>query len=172
MSVKPLAAVLTLLAALTVASPARADDVQDVDRLIQAQRYTDALALIDKALADRPRDPQMRFLRGVVLEETHKTADAIAVFTALTQEYPELAEPYNNLGVIYAANAEFDKARLALENAVRLAPTFAAAFENLGDVDVRLAENAYAKASALEPGNANALRKLRLARELTAAPKP
>jgi tetratricopeptide (TPR) repeat protein len=40
------------------------------------------------------------------------------VFTKLTDDYPELPEPYNNLAVLYAAAGQYDKARAALEMAI------------------------------------------------------
>ncbi|CAN5444674.1 hypothetical protein BH09PSE6_BH09PSE6_07440 [soil metagenome] len=149
-----------------------ADDVQDIDRLLAVQKYDEALTKIDAGLAARPRDPQLRFLRGITLQDQAKLDDATAVFTALTQDYPELPEPYNNLAVIYAANADYEKARVSLETAVRLSPTYSVAYENLGDVHVRLAEAAYARVGRLDSANAAAQRKLRLTRELLTSTPP
>jgi Flp pilus assembly protein TadD len=143
-----------------------ADDYTDVNRLVQARQYGDALARADKYLAAKPRDPQMRFLKGVILAETGKPAAAIEAYTQLTQEYPELPEPYNNLAVLYAQQNEYDKAREALEGAVRANPNYATAHENLGDVYARLASQAYAKAQQIDPANATAPTKLALARQL------
>ena len=81
----------------------------------------------------------MRFLKGVVLTEAGAPAEAIAVFQSSTEDYPELPEPYNNLAVLYAAPAQYDKARAALEMAIRTNPGYATAHENLGDVYAQLA---------------------------------
>ncbi|CAN5167024.1 hypothetical protein BH10PSE17_BH10PSE17_04850 [soil metagenome] len=171
--IKPIA-VAALFALVSLCSPqlALADDVQDIDRLLNAQKYDEALVKIDAGLVARPRDPQLRFLRGVTLQDQKKLVDATAVFVSLTQDYPELPEPYNNLAVIYAANSEYEKARVSLETAIRLSPTYSVAYENLGDVYVRLAEGAYTRVGTLDPANAFAQRKLRLARELVIPPPP
>ena len=60
------------------------------------------------------------------------------------QDYPELAEPHNNLAAIYAAAGEYGKARAELEEAIRLNPRYAPAHENLGDVHALLAGQSYA----------------------------
>ena len=64
-----------------------------------------------------------RFLKGVILTEQNKTGEAIKVFTALTEDYPELPEPYNNLAVLYASQQQYDKSRQALELAIQT-PSF------------------------------------------------
>jgi Flp pilus assembly protein TadD len=133
---------------------------------VQAKQYDQALARADKYLADKPRDPQMRFLKGVIEADTGKRAEAIATYTQLTQEYPELPEPYNNLAVLYAQGGEYDKARESLEGAVRANPNYATAHENLGDVYAKLASQSYAKAQQIDPANATAPAKLALVRQL------
>jgi len=155
---------LAALCALPLA--ARADDYSDVNRLAQAKQYTEALARADQYLAAKPRDPQMRFLRGVVLADMGKRAEAIEAYTQLIQEYPELPEPYNNLAVLYAQGNEYDKAREALEGAVRANPNYAIAYENLGDVYAKLASQSYAKAQQIDPANTTAPAKLTLVRQL------
>ncbi|MBK5206948.1 MAG: tetratricopeptide repeat protein, partial [Polaromonas sp.] len=127
-------------------------------------------------LASKPRDPQMRFLKGVIQTETGKTSDAIATFTNITEDYPELPEPYNNLAVLYAGQSQFDKARAALEMAIRTNPSYATAHENLGDIYARLASQAYSKALQLDSSNATVQPKLALIHQLLApavkSPKP
>ena len=112
----------------------------------------------------------MRFLRGVILNEQGKQADATAAFTALTQDFPELPEPYNNLAALYASQSKFDQARAALETAIKLNPFYATAHENLGDIYAQLAGQSYGRALQLEPGIATIPRKLALVRQLFASP--
>ena len=50
--------------------------------------------------------------------ELGKTNDAIMTFQSLTEDYPELPEPYNNLAVLYSSKGQFEKARVALELAI------------------------------------------------------
>jgi tetratricopeptide (TPR) repeat protein len=111
----------------------------------------------------------MRFLKGVIQTESGKQADAVATFQKLTEEFPELPEPYNNLAVLYAGQSQFDKARAALEMAIRTNPSYATAHENLGDVYAKLASQAYSKALQLDAGNAGVAPKLSLIRNLFAA---
>jgi len=88
------------------------------------------------------------------------------VFFSLTQDHPELAEPYNNLAVLYAARGDYEQARAALEMAIRANPDYAIAYENLGDVHTQLAIRAYEKATKLETSNRAVRTKLELARDL------
>ncbi|MDO8906848.1 MAG: tetratricopeptide repeat protein [Hydrogenophaga sp.] len=145
---------------------AQADPYADVNRLVRAGQLNEALAKTDQYLATKPADPQMRFLKGVILTETGKSSEAIAAFLSLTQDYPELPEPYNNLAVLYAGQSQFDKARAALEMAIRTNPSYATAHENLGDVYAKLASQAYSKALQLDAGNTGAAPKLNLIRNL------
>lgn len=162
-------ALLALTLALTL-SVAHADDYGDVNALLRQGKPDEALAKADAYIAGKPRDPQMRFLRGVILTEQGKQTEAIAAFTQLTQDFPELPEPYNNLAALYAAQSQFDKARAALEMATKLNPDYATAHENLGDVYVRLAAQSYSRAKQLEPANTTVPPKLALIRQMFSAP--
>lgn len=156
---------IAIAAALTF-SVAHADEYTDVSQLVRAGKFAEALTKADQYLATKPRDPQMRFLKGVIQRDAGKTNDAIATFTRLTEDYPELPEPYNNLAVLYAGQSQFDKARAALEMAIRTNPSYATAHENLGDVYAKLASQAYNKALQLDATNPAVAPKLALIREL------
>lgn len=147
---------------------AQGDEYAEVNRLVRAGQLAEALTKADQYLAGKPRDPQMRFIKGVVQTESGKTTDAIATFTKLTEDFPELPEPYNNLAVLYAGQSQFDKARAALEMAIRTNPSYATAHENLGDVYAKLASQAYSKALQLDSGNQGVPPKLSLIRGLFA----
>ncbi|MFD0666330.1 tetratricopeptide repeat protein [Ramlibacter sp. MAHUQ-53] len=159
-----LAAALVLAVA---AGSALADDYADVARLLRAGQSAEALARADRYLAASPRDPQMRFLKGVALGDAGRSAEALEVLTRLVEEYPELPEPHNNLAVLHAARGDLDKARSALEAALRVNPSYATAHENLGDVYLGLAARAWERAQQLEPGLARSVApKLAAARSL------
>lgn len=149
-----------------VFSVAHADEYSDVNQLVRAGKLAEAMTKVDQHLATKPRDPQMRFLKGVIQRDSGKTQEAIATFTRLTEDYPELPEPYNNLAVLYAGQSQFDKARTALEMAIRTNPSYATAHENLGDVYAKLASQAYNKALQLDASNQAVAPKLALIREL------
>jgi tetratricopeptide (TPR) repeat protein len=91
-------------------------------------------------------DPVVMLQKGVSLMEANRTDEAIAALTKMATEYPQLPEPHNNLAVIYAARGQSDKARLALEAALRTHPAYAVAMENLSQIYARQAKDAYAKA--------------------------
>src|SRR4051812_9952901 len=149
---------------------ARADDLQEAAKLLKSGQQQQALDRVNRILAVRPRDAQARFLKGVILTDQGSTREAIEIFTRLTQEYPELPEPYNNLAVIYASQGQYEKARGALEQSIRTHPSYATAYENLGDVYAKLASQAYGKALQLDASNTGAQNKLSLVRELVREP--
>jgi tetratricopeptide (TPR) repeat protein len=157
---------LLTLAAAMMFSTAHADEYSDVAQLVRGGKLAEALNKADLYLATKPRDPQMRFLKGVIQRDAGKTTDAISTFTRLTEDFPELPEPYNNLAVLYAGQSQFEKARTALEMAIRTNPSYATAHENLGDVYAKLASQAYNKALQLDGANTGVPPKLALIREL------
>lgn len=151
---------------LAIPSLAWAGDSEDIQQLIKARQFTQALDRADKALQAQPKDVQLRFLRALTLAELNRSGDAIKAFTALAEDHPQLPEPYNNLAVLYAQQNQLDKARAALQMAIQTNPSYAIAHENLGDLYARLASQSYDKALRLEGGNPNIKTKLTLVREL------
>jgi Flp pilus assembly protein TadD len=151
---------LTALCALFLASTARADVYGDVRQLLRGGKLAEAEAQADAHLRAKPRDPQMRYLKGLMQRETGRIAEALETFRGLTEDFPELAEPYNGLAVIHAAQGRYEEARVALEQALRAHPGYAIAQENLGDVYLRLARLSYCAALRQEGGNAELKAKL------------
>lgn len=145
---------------------AYADDTQDVAKLLKDGQAAQALDGANKILAKTPKDKQVRFIKGLALIQLAKNAEAIKVFQGLTEDFPELPEPYNNLAVLYAQQNQYDKARQALEMAIQTHPSYAAAHENLGDIYAQLASQAYNKALQFDKGNTAAQTKLSLIGEL------
>lgn len=142
-----------------------ADEIADVQKLLAAGKNPEALQKADQFLSSKPRDPMMRFLRGISLSQAGRTAEAITAFTKLTEDFPELPEPFNNLAVLYAQQGQYDKSRNALEMAIRTNPSYATAYENLGDVYAKLASQAYSKALQIDTRSAVAP-KLAMVRDL------
>ena len=156
--------------AVAVAAPVFADNLADAQRLIKRGDYAQALERVNAQLADTPNEAQANFLKGVIYTETNQNAEAIAVFTKLTEDYPEMPEPYNNLAVLYARQKLYDKARMALEMAIQANPSYAVAYENLGDLHAKQASQAYAKAVQLDAGSKRTKAKLALANDLLKTP--
>ncbi len=166
---------LPLLAALLLPMQALAavPSIQDANQAFRQGDNKSALEKVNGFLAANPKDAQGRFLKGLVLTEMNRYADAIKVFTGLTEDYPELPEPYNNLAVLYAAQADYERAKNSLEMAIRTHPSYATAHENLGDIYAKMASQAYDKALQLDKSNTSAQTKLALIRDLfSPTPRP
>ncbi len=125
-----------------------------------------ALKIADDFLVDHPRDAQVRFLRAVILGDLNRPAEAATALESLTEDYPELAEPYNNLAVIRANEGKLGLAEHYLQLAIAAAPNYVTARENLGDLYISLAAAAYDDALRLAPENAGVRKKLTMTREL------
>jgi tetratricopeptide (TPR) repeat protein len=149
---------------------APADDLREAQKLFGEGRNQPAMDKVDAYLTAQPRDAQGRFLKGLLLTEQKKVAEAIQVFTGLTEDFPELPEPYNNLAVLYASQGNYDKAKSVLELAIHANPRYATAHENLGDIHAQLAIRSYGEALQLDRTNATAQAKL--ARIQAAVAKP
>jgi len=155
---------------LLIAPLHAAESLPEIQQLLRQGQHAQALDKINAYLDARPKDAQGRFLKGLILTEQKRHAEAITVFTQLTEDYPELPEPYNNLAVLYAQQKQYDRARSALEMAIRTHPSYAIAYENLGDIYAKLASQAYDKALQLDTSNAAAQSKLALIRDLVSPP--
>nr|WP_062636356.1 tetratricopeptide repeat protein [Caballeronia arationis] len=142
-------------------STATSDGTPQVDASIAQKDWTNALAQLDERLKTNPRDVQAKFKRATVLARLNRDDEAITAFTELTQAYPELPEPYNNLAALYAKQGRYEDARAALEVAIKANPSYALAYDNLGDLYLRLASESYKRAQAL--GSKSALSRQRVA---------
>ncbi|HYC45483.1 MAG TPA: tetratricopeptide repeat protein [Burkholderiales bacterium] len=145
---------------------AQNDPLQDANQLFRQGQFDRAMDRVNSYLSSRPKDARGRFLKGLILTEQNKPNEAIKVFTDLSQDYPELPEPYNNLAVLYASQGQYDKARNSLEMAIRTHPSYATAHENLGDIYAKMASQAYDKALQLDRSNQAAQGKLNLIKDL------
>jgi tetratricopeptide (TPR) repeat protein len=163
------AALAFVLAGLAAAAPA--DDLREAQKLYSQGKVQPAMERVDAYLKAQPREPQGRFLKGLLLTEQKKVNEAIQVFTALTEDFPELPEPYNNLAVLYASLGNYDKAKSSLELAIHTHPSYATAHENLGDIYAQLASRAYDRALQLDKNNTTAKVKLAMVKDLFVSPK-
>ncbi|MFM9969250.1 MAG: tetratricopeptide repeat protein [Burkholderiales bacterium] len=154
---------------LSIPASAQSNDLQEISKLLRSGLHAQALDRVNQYLVGRPKDAQGRFLKGLILTEQNKTTEAIDILTALTKDFPELPEPYNNLAVLYASQGQYEKARQSLEQSIRTHPAYATAYENLGDVYTKLASQAYYKALQLDSSNTTAQTKLALMRDLVSS---
>ncbi|HEY2023969.1 tetratricopeptide repeat protein [Paraburkholderia sp.] len=161
LAVVPVAGAYAQKAAVMPQGPAVRDNTPEIDASIEQQNWRAALTQLDARIASNPHDAQARFKRGTVLAHLGRDDEAITAFTELTQLYPELPEPYNNLASLYAKHGRLSEARAALETATQVNPNYGLAYENLGDLYLRMADAAYRRAQGL--GKASATTSQRLA---------
>jgi Flp pilus assembly protein TadD len=151
--------------------PAVRDGTPEIDSSIEQKNWTEALAQLDARIASNPRDAQAKFKRATVLARLNRDDEAVTAFTELTQIYPELPEPYNNLAALYAKHGRYDEARAALETATKVNPSYGLAYENLGDLYLRLASAAYQRAQGLGKTSATTQQRLADIQKIVAPPK-
>jgi len=157
---------------LATAAPAMADTVAEVQALLAGGNLAGALERAERALSDKPGDAQARFIYGVVLMDLRRDEGALAVFTQLTQEYPELPDPFNNVALLQARAGRPDLALQALQTALRNDPGHRTARANLGRVHLMLAVQAWEEASAAGPLEASTQRLLEGVHSLLQAGAP
>lgn len=163
----PTKLIASLIIALSFASLTTfADELKDISILAESGQQAAALDRINNYMVANPKDAQAMFMKGIIQAESGKREDAIKTFTELTEKYPNLPEPYNNLAVLYADAGQYDKAKKALETAIKTHPSYATAHENLGDIYARMASEAYDKALQLDNGNSRAQSKLSMIKDL------
>lgn len=164
-------ALLPGAAALAQKAPAPTDGTPEIDASITNRNWAQALAQLDARIASNPRDVQAQFKRGTVLARLNHDDDAIKQFVELTQAYPELPEPYNNLAALYAKHGRYDDARSALVTATHANPNYGLAYENLGDLYLRLAAESYKRAQSLGRTTGASAQRLSDLQKIIAPPK-
>ena len=119
----------------------------DVEKLIKARKYQAAVDLINVDLKKTPRNVQLRFVKARLQIEMRQLDQAKKTLIEITQQFPELPEPYNNLAAIAANQGKWIEARDYLELALKLRPSYAIASANLGEIYIRLGAQAYEDAA-------------------------
>jgi tetratricopeptide (TPR) repeat protein len=168
----PVALLVAWLPTVAPMAQAAAPSVQSANQAFRQGNNSAALDKVNAYLAANPKDAQGRFLKGLILTELNRYNEAIKVFSDLTDDYPELPEPYNNLAVLYAAQAQYERAKNSLEMAIRTHPSYATAHENLGDIYAKMASQSYDKALQLDKSNTSAQTKLAMIRDLFSPAQP
>lgn len=172
---------LLLLGGLHATPWAASDDVRAVEELLsrgQAQAALQRLEARDRASpASAPAsaasvDAELRFLRGVALMDLQRNAEALAWFERMTQDHPELPDPYNNIALLHVRAGRLESARQALETALRNDPSYRVARANIGLVHLMLAVQAWEQVAAGGPVDPHLMRRLEGARALLAAAVP
>ena len=129
----------------------RADMYTDVNALVQNGQWAQAQALAEARLKSAPTDPQMRLLQSHIQTGLGQTQAAMETLRGLTQSFPELAEPHNNLAALLVKENRHEEALASLQAALRARPDYALALENLGDLHLAMAAQAFARARLVTP---------------------
>ena len=122
-----------------------------IEKLTKERKFADAIKAIDAALVKSPRNVQLRFLKARLQIELRDQVSAKNTWIEITQQFPELPEPYNNLAALSANQGKWIEARDYLELALKLRPDYVTAQGNLAEVYLRLSELNYQSASKLQP---------------------
>jgi tetratricopeptide (TPR) repeat protein len=151
----------------------------DVEKLVKAKKYPDAIDLINQHLKKTPGNVQLRYVKARMQIEMRQWEPAKKTLLEITQQFPELPEPYNNLAALAANQGNWIEARDYLELALKLRPSYTVASANLGEVYIRLGAQAYdnaAKDAALNQrqytNRAKALMEILKPSKKAAAPAP
>ena len=79
--------------------------------------YAEAERAYLRALDGSPGHPEIRFRLGTLYIQTGRFRDAVALLSALADEYPDSSIVQNNLAWLYATGGEMKNGRLALRHA-------------------------------------------------------
>ena len=119
----------------------------DIEKLVKAKKYPEAIDSINKQLKKTPGNVQLRYVKARIQIEMRQWVEAKKTLVEITQQFPELPEPYNNLAALAANQGNWIEARDYLELALKLRPSYTVASANLGEVYIRLAAQAYDNAA-------------------------
>jgi len=86
-------------------------------------KLEEARAFFERVLAIEPENKFVRLSYAQNLAKSGRPAEAIAVFTRLTQDFPQDNLPFEFLGITYALTRDFDKAIEYLKDAASIKPT-------------------------------------------------
>ncbi|NLC35880.1 MAG: tetratricopeptide repeat protein [Alcaligenaceae bacterium] len=118
--------------------------------MLDQGQAAEALEAIEKRkaqYADAPdtlgNDVQLMFLNARALAALQRHEEAIAIYRDMTQKYPELPEPWNNLAAEYVKTGKLDMALQSLNMALQANPEYRDARSNLGRVQLLLAEESF-----------------------------
>jgi tetratricopeptide (TPR) repeat protein len=118
-----------------------------IEALINAGDVNEALIMIQERQAVLARstapgtDVQLMFQHARALARLGETQEAKAIYIELTERFPELIQPWNNLAVLYAKEGDILKAEQALQTALLGNPNNANAKFNLAKLQQAMADS-------------------------------
>ena len=142
------------------------NNTEEIKIFLKNGNYKKAENLINKSIENNLNNPELLFYKGILETNLSKTNQAIDTFRDLTERFPELPEPFNNLAVLYAEKGQFRLAKEILEQAIKTNPSYLTAHINLGDIFTKMASEAYNKALEIDKSNNIAITKLSMITQL------
>lgn len=129
---------------------------------VAKKKYSEAIDMCGMLLKNFPENTQIYYLRAVISHKIGNTDQAIQDYDYLIQNKLAGADVFNNLGVIYANNKEYERARKLFLKAVESDGKRAEIHDNLAEAlmqagDYKTAIEEYNKVTELEPGNTRAI---------------
>jgi tetratricopeptide (TPR) repeat protein len=100
----------------------------------QMNRFPEALAGYDRAIALKPGYANAHFNRGTVLKKMARRDEAIASYDQAIALKPDHVEAFNNRGVVLQELKRYDEALASYDRAIALNPAHAEAINNRGIV--------------------------------------
>jgi tetratricopeptide (TPR) repeat protein len=140
--------------------------IEEIKVLLKNGSYADAEILTNQSIVNNLNNPELLFYRGIIETNQGKKNQAIDTFRDLTERFPQLPEPFNNLAVLYAEKGQFRLAKEILEQAIKTNPSYLTAHINLGDIFTKMASEAYNKALEIDKSNNIAITKLSMITQL------
>ncbi len=160
---------LALVGSLIILSSAKIlaeSNINEIKLLLKKGSYNAAETLVNNQIQDNLNNPELLFYRGIIENNLGENNKAIDTFRELTERFPELPEPFNNLAVLYAEKGQFRLAKEILEQAIKTNPSYLTAHINLGDIYTKMASEAYNKALEIDKTNNVAITKLSMITQL------
>ena len=130
-------------------SPSNAADQFDagtINQLIKNNQLILALEKVDQWLDLQPNAALPLFLKARILTTNGKNDQAVTIYEKVIEVEPDLPEAYNNLGLIYAAEGNLEKATRYFQLGLQTNPTYATLYQNLSTLYATRAISAYRKA--------------------------
>lgn len=100
--------------------------------LLQEGKTTEALAAIDAALVESPRNPALHNLRGLAVRQLGREKDAEDSFRRVIELSPQSAMGYNNLGTLLLEHGRHAEAQELFRQALKCEPQNATTLLGLG----------------------------------------
>jgi serine/threonine protein kinase len=106
--------------------------VEQGNQLFNLQRYQEAIASYDKAIAIKPKDHEAWHNRGVALDRLKKYEEAITSYDKAIAIKPDYHEAWYNRGVALDKLKKYEEAIASYDKAIAIKPDYHEAWYNRG----------------------------------------